>query len=109
MSYRWHPNGKDMTVHETIRSPLCPGAILLAFLVLGWGLFGCNLLHDYREIDQGPVCDPGEVVDCPCVDGSTATQQCNEYGIFEPCQCDEQPHDAGSDVSDVDHDPEVSG
>lgn len=60
-------------------------AIVLGILLLQ----ACTVDTDKGKLKARPVgCLKGTTLVCPCPDGSTSAQTCNELGRYDPCQCD---------------------
>lgn len=87
--------------------------------LLVWG-FGAVLFFaacSGADDDNNSFCLEGQVLTCPCLDGTQGTQTCQITGRFAPCACGDDAGiiDGGTDVgdppdadTDVDSDADVS-
>ena len=72
-----------MYTHHKIRG-LVTGCLLFMTAL------GCGQASESLSGSSGS-CIVGESITCPCVDGSTGTRVCTEFGTFADCQCNSVP------------------
>lgn len=68
--------------------------ILGALVLLCAGTAGCSLIAapDRDKLGAEPqICTTGVCSACPCTDGRTGQQRCNDQGTFDACVCPSNP------------------
>jgi len=79
-------------------------------ILLATGAFGCNLLWEPGESWGEPDaagCEEGLVMECPCLDGATGTQECKSDGTWGRCSCGRLDGGTGTDADDLGSDADV--